>query len=138
MCTVLAGYQCLLFSEHPLSFAHLPCCLPLSSFPYACGTHWPDPQATVIMDPKCETHTFHVQYIRLLMVASYTTTVEPNTTCHWQVFWICYVYVLCSVGNTWPICKRSQTELDVHFTFENVLIITSSSSVTFNNVCTIV
>ena len=37
---------------------------------------------------------------------------------------------LCSMGNTRPIGQRSHTELDVHFTFENILIIMSSSSVT--------
>ena len=37
---------------------------------------------------------------------------------------------LCSVGNTWPIGQRSHTEFDVHFTFENILIVISSSSVT--------
>lgn len=42
---------------------------------------------------------------------------------------------LCSLGNTSPISKTSQTVLDVHFTSENVLIIISSSSVTFDNVC---
>jgi hypothetical protein len=147
-CAVLVGYRCLtLFSEHPFGICSSSLLFTPSSFPYACGILWPDPQATVIKDPNAKhIHSvwhFFMQNTWLEMVASYKLQWNQTPAVMGKlsgfVLWALRKgSALCNVGNTWPICKRSQIELDVHFTFENVVIIISSSSVTFNNVYNIV